>query len=300
MSIFIDGEKLERVFSQGVFTEGPAADDNGNVFFSDCSENIIYVYNEFDNTTKIWTAESGHANGMNFDHQGRLVTCCDGKKYESSEKGGAHAVRRYEKNGEVVDLATSYQGKKLNGPNDLCFDEAGNIYFTDPRYGYDEDIEQDCMAVYKIDTDLQITRVISDLQYPNGILISQDNKKLYLVDHNPKPGGKRTLEEYVLQGTEWKWSRTLLDFKDGYGMDGMVLDTEGNLYVTGGEGEKAGVYIIDPDGNQLGFIATGEIPGNCTFGGKDLSTLYIAASSSLYKIKLNARGHLAFPRVANV
>jgi gluconolactonase len=300
LSIFIAGEKLEQVFSGGVFTEGPAADQFGNVFFSDCSENIIYVYSESENSTRVWSADSGHANGMNFDFQGRLVTCCDGKKYDSSTTGGAHAVRRYESNGEIVDLATSFNGKKLNGPNDLCFDEAGNIYFTDPRYGFDEDIEQDCMAVYKIDKDLNITRVISDLQYPNGILISKDNQKLYLVDHNPKPGGKRTLEEYTLQESNWKWNRTLLDFQDGYGMDGMVLDTNGNLYVTGGEGEKAGVYVIDPEGNNLGFIATGEIPGNCTFGGKKLDTLYIAASTSLYRIKLNAQGHLAFPRIDNV
>lgn len=299
MSIFLEGEKLERVFDGGVFTEGPAADAHGNVFFSDCSENIIYVFSDKDNSTKIWTSNSGHANGMNFDHQGRLVTCCDGKKYESSAAGGAHAVLRYENNGEVTELASTYDGKKLNGPNDLCFDNEGNIYFTDPRYGYDDDIEQDCMAVYKIDKDLKITRVISDLQYPNGILISQDNQSLYIVDHNPKPGGKRTLEKYALKNTQWVWSETLMDFKDGYGMDGMVLDTEGNLYVTGGEGEKAGVYVIDPNGNDLGFIATGEIPGNCTFGGADLDTLYIAASTSLYRIKLNAQGHLAFPKVKN-
>lgn len=296
MNIFIEGQQLERVFSDGVFTEGPAADDQGRVFFSDCSENIIYVFDEADNTTRVWSADSGHANGMNFDHQGRLVTCCDGKKYPSSEKGGAHAVRRYEKNGDIVDLASTYNGKKLNGPNDLCFDESGNIYFTDPRYGDASDIEQDCMAVYKIDTEGGITRVISDMEYPNGILISHDNTRLYVVDHNPNPGGKRTLEEYVQDGESWVWSRTLMNFGDGYGADGMVLDIHGNLYVTAGEGEKAGVYVIDPDGNQLGFIATGEIPGNCTFGGKNLDTLYIAASSSLYRIRLNTTGHLAFPR----
>lgn len=299
MNLFIEGEKLQRVFSGGVFTEGPAADDQGRVFFSDCSENIIYVFNESDGTTDKWSTDSGHANGMNFDHQGRLVTCCDGKKYPSSDTGGAHAVRRYEDNGDIAELATSYDGKKLNGPNDLCFDEQGNIYFTDPRYGYDDDIEQDCMAVYKIDTDLTLTRVISDLEYPNGILISQDNTRLYVVDHNPKPGGKRTLEEYVTEGDGWAWNRTLMDFGDGYGADGMVLDIHGNLFVTAGEFENAGVYVIDPDGQDLGFIPTGETPGNCTFGGEDLSTLYIAASTSLYRIRLNTTGHLPFPRSTN-
>lgn len=297
MSLFIEAERLERVFSKGTFTEGPAADNKGNVFFSDCPENRIYVFSESDGTTKIWSSDSGHANGMNFDHQGRLVTCCDGKKYSSSGKSGSHAVKRYEANGEVVELASSYQGKKLNGPNDLCFDEEGNIYFTDPRYGFAEDIEQDCMAVYRIGVDLEVTRVISDLEYPNGILISKDNQTLYVVDHNPKKGGKRTLEAYSLRRGDWVWNRTLLDFGNGHGADGMVLDVRGNIFVTAGEGPKAGVYVIGPEGNRIGFIPTGETPGNCTFGGEDLSTLYIAASSSLYRIKLNTNGYLAFPRV---
>ena len=125
---------------------------------------------------------SGRANGMNFDAQGRLVVCCDGKD------GGARAVQRFEADGTVTTLASHYAGKRLNAPNDLCFDSRGRIYFTDPRYGYKHDLEQDCMAVYRIEFDGTVTRVIDDLETPNGILITPDDRTLYLVDHNPRSG----------------------------------------------------------------------------------------------------------------
>lgn len=294
--VFLDSFKIEKVFTGAVFSEGPAADSEGNVYFSDCSENIIYKFSESTMKTDIWENNSGHANGMNFDHAGNLVVCCDGKKYESSPTGGLHSVVRFEKNESKKVLASHYSDKKLNGPNDLCFANNGDIYFTDPRYGYVHDLEQELMGVYKIDVKLQLTRVIDDLEFPNGILISKDNHEMYIVDHNPNKGGKRTLEKYKINSKqEWVWDQTLLDFHDEYGMDGMVLDQEGNIYVVGGEGDKAGVYVVTNSGELLGFLQTPELPGNCTFGGRELDTLYIAATSSLYRIKLNARGHMAFP-----
>ena len=178
----------------------------------------------------------------------------------------------------------------------FAFDQEGRIYFTDPRYGYKDDLEQDCMAVYRIEHDGSLTRVITDAETPNGILMTSDNKTIYLVDHNPEPGGARTLLAYDTDadGT-WQRRGTLYDFGDGYGGDGMVLDVEGNIYLTAGKDAKAGVHIFAPDGRQLGFIPTGEIPGNCTFGGSDLRTLYIAASSSLYRIRLAIPGYLVYP-----
>lgn len=285
---------LKRLYQGTDFSEGPAADADGNVYFSDCTQNRIHVYRPATGMTEIWKEPSGRANGMNFDAEGRLVTCCDGKD------GGASAVWRYEHDGSVSVLATHYDGKKLNAPNDLCFDRLGNIYFTDPRYGYRHDVEQDCMAVYKIGVDGSIQRVINDLQTPNGILITPDNNIMYLVDNNPDPGGARTLLEYNLfrDGT-WRQSRVLHDFGEGRGGDGMVLDIEGNIYLTAGVGALAGVYIFSPHGQQLGFIPTGEAPGNCTFGGPDLRTLYITASSSLYAIELAIPGQLVYPPRAN-
>lgn len=282
--------QLERVYEGCAFAEGPAADAEGNVYFSDCPNNRILVYRPASGQTEVWQEPSERANGMNFDDQGRLVVCCDGKD------GGARAVRRYERDGTITTLASHYNGKKLNAPNDLCFDREGRIYFTDPRYGYRDDLEQDCMAVYRIELDGSLTRVIDDMQFPNGILITPDNRTLYLVDHNPDPGGARFLVAYDLaaDGT-WQRRGVLYDHGTGYGGDGMVLDIAGNIYLTAGEGEKAGIYIFSPDGSFLGTIPLPEIPGNCTFGGPDLRTLYIAASSSLYRIKLAIPGQLAYP-----
>lgn len=285
-----DHARLERLYRGTTFAEGPAADAVGDVYFSDCQNNRILVYRASTGKTEVWKEPSGRANGMNFDAMGRLVTCCDGKD------GGARAVWRYEHDGSVRVLATHYQGKLLNAPNDLCFDRQGNIYFTDPRYGYKHDLEQDCMAVYRIGVDGSLTRVIDDVESPNGILLTPDDNTMYLVDNNEDPGGARTLLEYHNEGGDkWRQVRVLHDFGEGRGGDGMVLDIEGNIYLTAGKDDKAGVYIFAPNGDQLGFIPTGEVPGNCTFGGRDLRTLYITATSSLYAIELNIPGQLVYP-----
>lgn len=285
---------LEQVYSGVAFAEGPAADADGNVYFSDCPNNRILCYRPSDGTTIVWKDPSQRANGMNFDAQGRLLTCCAGGPDLS---GGARSLLRYEHDGSITNLASHYNGKPLNAPNDLCFDKQGRIYFTDPRYGDRSDIEQDCMAVYRLDSDGSLTRVIDDMQFPNGILISQDNRSLYIVDHNPDEGGARTLVAYTINEDDTcQYRETLHDFGTGYGGDGMVLDIHGNIYLTAGEGDTAGIYIFSPTGNQLGFIQVPEICGNCTFGGDDLKTLYIAASTSLYSIRLNYPGLLTYPK----
>ena len=281
---------LERLFDGCAFAEGPAADAVGDVYYSDCPNNRILVFRAATGKTEVWQEPSLRANGMNFDAQGRLVVCCDGKD------GGARAVRRYEPDGSITTLASHFDGKKLNAPNDLCFDSGGRIYFTDPRYGDKSDLEQECMAVYRIETDGSLRRVIDDMQTPNGILITPDDRTLYLVDHNPQPDGARTLVQYdASDDGSWHFARTLADFGTDHGGDGMALDVEGNIYLTAGSGEKAGVYVIAPDRGQIGFIPTGEIAGNCTFGGPDLQTLYIAASASLYRIRLAIPGQLVWP-----
>ena len=152
------------------------------------------------------------------------------------------------------------------------------------------------MAVYRIELDGSLTRVIDDIETPNGILITEDNCTLYLVDHNLDAGGARTLLAYNIDSAGNCTRRKVMhDFGAGYGGDGMVLDVSGKVYLTAGDGEAAGVYIFGSEGQQLGFIPTPEIAGNCTFGGADLRTLYIAASSSLYRIRMAIPGLLAFP-----
>lgn len=288
---------LEKVYTGAAFAEGPAADAEGNVYFSDCPNNRILCYHPADGTTTVWKDPSQRANGMIFDREGRLLTCCAGAP---DLLGGARAVLRYEHDGSVTNLASHYDGKRLNAPNDLCFDKQGRIYFTDPQYGDRSEVEQDCMAVYRLDLDSTLTRVIDDMQFPNGILISEDNHTLYIVDHNPDEGGARTLVSYSIDedGT-CHYEDLLHDFGTGYGGDGMVLDIHGNIYLTAGDGDAAGIYIFSPSGDQLGFIQTPEIAGNCTFSGDDLRTLYIAASRSLYRIRLSYPGLLTYPKLKN-
>ena len=286
-----DEVEITRVVGGCKFTEGPAADDEGNLFFSDSPNNRIMVLRP-SGETEVWREPSGRANGMNFDPEGRLVACC------AQGEGGRQAVVRFNPDGETETLASEYKGKRLNSPNDLCFDPAGRIYFTDPRYGDRSDCEQDCMGVYRIEWDGSLTRVIDDLETPNGILMTSDGKTLYLVDNDPRDGGARTLLSYGLNDEgEWLQKAEVYDFSPGRGGDGMVLDVLGNVYLAAGGGDTGGVYVFSPTGEQLGFVQTPEPPTNCTFGGPDLLTLYITATTSVYTTTCKQPGFLAFPRI---
>jgi gluconolactonase len=283
------GATVEKVAGGCKFTEGPAVDAAGNVFFSDSPNNRIMVL-PAGGTARVWKTGTRGANGMLFDRQGRLVTC------NSQLAPDGRSVTRYEKNGRVTLLADRYAGKKLNSPNDLALDRSGRIYFTDPRYGEAGDLEQDRMAVYRIEKDGKLTPVIDDVQVPNGILITPDNRTLYVADNNPAQGGARTLIAYDIdRGRRVSRRKVLYDLGSERGIDGMVLDVEGNIYATAGLGERTGVYVISPQGNLLTFIRTPETATNCTFGGPDLRTLYITAGESLYRIRTTLSGWLVYP-----
>jgi gluconolactonase len=190
----------------------------------------------------------------------------------------------------------------LNSPNDLVADAKGRIYFTDPRYGGRDGLELDKECVYRIDPDGKLVRIIADVERPNGIAMSPDQKTLYLVDNNPSQRGVRKLYAYALRPDGSVGARRVLhDFGTGRGGDGMCLDRDGNAYVTAGlnggfsaeqdSSVKAGVYIFSPQGKSLGFIPTPEDSiTNCTFGGRDLKTLYFTAGTALWRIALNAQG----------
>jgi gluconolactonase len=287
------GAKLEKVAGDCKFTEGPAADSDGNVFFTDSPSNRIMVLRP-DGKVEVWNSKSQDANGMRLDAKGRLVACCG--------EDGARAVRRYEKDGSVTVLAERYQGKKLTAPNDLCIDRQGRIYFTDPCYGRKPADGQEKFAVYRIDADKgepipnKLTRVIDDVAMPNGIAISPDDKTLYIADNVPGKKGPHTLIAYdIAADGSCKRRGVLHDFGERRGIDGMVVDTAGNIYATAESGDKTGVYIFSPAGKQLGFIRTPETATNCVFGDKDFKTLYITAGRSLYRIRTSAVGYLPFP-----
>ncbi|HYF01355.1 MAG TPA: SMP-30/gluconolactonase/LRE family protein [Planctomycetota bacterium] len=240
------------------FTEGPVADGKGSVFYTDIPNNRIMKWDGKENA--VWRENSGGANGLRFDKDGRLVVC----------EGGNRRVTRIAPDGTVTVLADQFDGKKLNSPNDLAIDAKGGIYFTDPRYGKRDGMELDKEAVYYIPPGGgAIKRVADDLVRPNGIEVAGD--LLYVAD----AGGKKV---YVYgmnpDGT----------LRDRYEIapvasDGLKVDGKGNLYTTTGNG----VEVFDPEGKPLGTIQVPEKPSNCCFDGR---TLYVTARTSLYKVLL--------------
>jgi gluconolactonase len=285
--------KLEKVASGCKFTEGPAADADANLFFTDSPRHYVMVLRP-SGKVEVFDKDSGDANGMRFDAQGRLVACCG--------ESGKRAVVRYEKVGKKTVLADKHNGKRLTAPNDLCFDRKGNIYFTDPCYGKRPKDGQEKYAVYRINAENgepiphQVTRVIDDVDTPNGIAISPNSKTLYVADSAPRKDGPHMLIAYdVKDDGTCKRRAVLHDFKERRGIDGMVVDTDGNIWATAESGERTGVYVFSPEGKQRGFLRTPETATNCTFGDKDLKTLYITAGTSLYKVRVNATGFLAYP-----
>jgi gluconolactonase len=280
------GAKLEKLWGDGEFTEGPACGWGGCIYFSDIGDRIM-KYDSATGKTTEYRNPSGRANGLDFDPQGRLVAA------EGANTGGKRRVTRTDKDGTVEVLADRWKHKKFNSPNDVTIDLKGRIYFSDPRYVGDEPREIDTENVYRIDPDGTLTQLITDMEKPNGVILSPDMKTLYVAEANPK--GKQQLLAYPLDADGGVGAKKVLyDFGKGRGIDGMVVDVKGNIYAAAGDGDKAGVYVFSPEGKQLDFIPTPETPSNCVFGGKDRKTLYITAGKSLYRITLNAEGFAVY------
>jgi len=303
--------KLEAAASVA-FTEGPAYHLDGSVYFSEIVTNQIVRLAPHSQGSGVgivpetFRQPSGQANGLAFDQQGRLLAC------EGAGKGGNRRVTRTEQDGKITVLADSYQGKRFNSPNDLDIDAEGRIYFTDPRYGDRSDMEMDKEGVYCIAPDGTLSRVIDDLERPNGIAVSPDQRTLYVVDNNnSRLGGSRKIFAFELRSDGTTGTRRVVyNFGTSRGGDGMCLDSRGNLYIAAGlntpappaEGgpAKSGIYVVSPAGKQIDFIAVPEdTVTNCTFGDPDLQTLYITAGKTLFRIRLNVRGHLLWPSEKN-
>jgi len=178
-----------------------------------------------------------------------------------------------------VDVATHYRGKRFNSPNDLWLDAAGGIYFTDPRYGPRENMEQDKEAVYYVAADGSVTRVIDELVRPNGIALSPNGRWLYVVDN-----AVDMLYRYPVRGPGRLGPGRRIAYVSH--PDGMTVDVQGRLYVT----SREGIVVLAPDGTWIGVIPVPEVPANCTFGGEDYKTLFITARTSLYAIDTLTRG----------
>ena len=267
-SIVPDGAEVKKLFGGLGFVEGPAADQTGNVFFTDIPRSRIHKVS-VDGELSTFRENSGGANGLMFDAQNRLVAC----------EGDNRRMTRTEADGSITVLAERFDNKLLNSPNDLTIAGDGGIYFTDPRYGNRSNMEQPVEGVYHIAPDGTITRVIDDLVRPNGILLTADNKTLYVMDN-----GTDEVFAYTVQPdgslTE---GRKLADVP---GPDGLTMDVQGNLYITA----STGIVVLSPEGEELTTIPVPEVPANCTFAGPEDRTLYITARTSLYSIRLNIPG----------
>ncbi len=275
-----DGDP-EKVAGGFQFLEGPVWHRDGFLIFSDIPASKIYRYNG-NGDVSVFREDSGNSNGLTFDPQGRLVAC----------EHGNRRVSRTLADGSIVTLADSYQGKRLNRPNDVVVRSDGVVYFTDPNYGKNpgermdaSETEQPCNGVYRVLTDGTIERLADDFERPNGLAFSPDEAILYIDD-----SGRRHVRAFDVQpdGTIAN-SRIVgdMDHPQPGSPDGMKIDSEGNLYVTG----ATGVWVFTPAGELLGVIVTPERPANCAWGDADCQSLYITARTSLYRVRTRVPGN---------
>lgn len=302
------GSTLELLFTGGVLTEGAAAAPDGTIYFSDITFTAISGMQaghimKFDPKTKktsVFRSPSGMSNGIKFDAQGRMVVA------EGSDFGGRRVTRTDMKTGKSEILAGLFQGRPLNSPNDITIDLKGRIYFSDPRYAGYEPVEQPFHAVYRIDPDRSLHRIITDAGKANGVAISPDQKTLYVVSNDnghtglfgvpngiPVLKGRMALLAYDLSadGTA-KFRKVLVDYAPEDGPDGLVTDAEGNLYVAVRAISRPGIYVYTPEGKELARIPTPVLPTNVGFGrGDESKTLYVTAGGNLYRIKMSKAGY---------
>lgn len=267
-SIVSNGAAIQLVSDQFSFTEGPAADSFGNVYFTDQPNDKIYFWNWKTNKVEEFIDKTGRANGTYFDEKDNLITCSD----ESGE------IWKINENGVAEILTTNFEGKRLNGPNDLWLDNDGGIYFTDPLYvrDYWKNFKQEIFDknLYYRNSEGKITKLDTFTQ-PNGIVGSLKFKKLYVSDID----ANKTYV-YDIAGAGKLTNKKLFC---NLGSDGMTLDNLGNLYITGN-----GVTVFNSKGEQIHHIAVPEKwTANVTFGGENFSTLFITASKSVYTLKMN-------------
>jgi len=271
-SIIAPGAQLTTIVSDCKFTEGPASDADGNVFFTDQPNDRILKYS-VDGKLSTFMQPCGRSNGLCFDAKGNLWACADEK----------NQLWMIDSAGKATVVVKDYQGKLLNGPNDVWLRPDGGLYITDPYYKRDYwkrgPKEQGSEAVYYLAPDLKtLTRVVDDMKQPNGIIGTPDGKTLYVSDI----GGHKTYVYDVQPDGSLRNKKFFCDL----GSDGMTLDDEGNVYLTGN-----GVSVFDKTGKLIERIEIKQPwTGNVCFGGKDRHTLFITASNCVYTLSMRTKG----------
>jgi gluconolactonase len=301
-SIVPQSSEPQKIFDGGFFTEGPAVDSEGNVYFSDqtftsetnMEAGHIWKYSPKTRKTIIFRSPSGMSNGLEIDKEDNLFVC------EGADYGGRRIIKTDLKTGKSKIVTAKFKGKSFNSPNDLVVDSKGQIYFTDPRYVGNEPIEQSCNGVFKIGKNDEVKLLIENISMPNGIALSPDERKLYVGCNdegdqydNPKHllEGMFVAEYNIASSGEVEFSKKLIEFKSDAGPDGITIDSKGNLYVAVRDEANPFIGIYNPEGDLIDKINLPEVPSNVTFGkGKWKNVLYITAGGNLYKIKLNSMG----------
>src|SRR4051812_48562586 len=273
-SLIAEGAKVEVLGEGYEFTEGPAVAKNGDIYFTDQPNDRIMKWTAADGKMTDWLKPAGRSNGTYFDKQGNLIACAD-------EKNELWSIAPDKK---VTVLLSDFRGKLLNGPNDLWIRPDGNLYFTDPLYPRDywkrdKAMQQPGQYVYFFEMKTRkATPVATDLKQPNGIIGTPDGKTVYVADI----GASKTYAYEATPAGPLENKRLFCEL----GSDGMTIDAEGNIYLTG-----KGVTIFDKTGKRLENIPIPEPwTANVTFGGKDRHLLFITASKKVYGVKMRVKG----------
>lgn len=276
-SIIVEGAQLKLISDKFSFTEGPAIDKDGNIYFTDQPNNKIYKWSAEDDSISVFLDKAGRANGLFFDKEGNLYACAD----EHNQ------LWMIDKDGKVTVLVKDYEGKLLNGPNDLWISPiTGAIYFSDPMFARNywersRQIQQEAgQQVYYLSPDRKtVKRITEDLQQPNGIIGTPDGKTLYIADMRANQTFSYKINE----------DGSILDKKlfCRMGSDGMTIDNRGDIYLCG----QGGVTVFNSAGQQIQRINVGRgWTANICFGGKDRKTLFITSGTSVYTLEMNVKG----------
>ena len=286
--------KLEKIAEGFTWVEGPVWNKQGGyLLFSDIPANVVYRWRPGDGTT-VFLKNSGYSgtppfagkepgsNGLTFDEKGRLFLC----------RHGDRQIGRLETDGTIAQIAGSYNGQRINSPNDLAFKSNGDLYFTDPPFGlpgaFDDPDKAPVQGVYRVTKDGTVTRLIADIKAPNGIAFSPDEKILYVSDVDPKRAAWLAYDvkedgtvgngRVFFDATRWR--------KDPFfGPDGFKIDRHGNIFGA----RPGGLSVIAPDGTLLGAIETGQPTSNVAWG-EDGHTIFITGGSSVYRLRVTTAG----------
>ena len=282
----IGNTAMKKLYTGTQWAEGPAWNGVGKyLVWSDIPNNVQLRLIDDDKRVTVFRNPAGYSNGNTFDYEGRQLSC---------EHGGRRVVR-YEMSGAVTVIADSFEGKKLNSPNDIVVHPDGSVWFTDPPYGIGGDYEgykapkELKEAVYRVDGKTgQITKLTDEVSAPNGICFSPDYKKLYIADTGAQG---RDMKVWDIDGAKVRNGKRLVQMKvpgteNVSGADGIRCDVDGNIWC----GARPGVLVLTPAGEQIGMIRLPENCANVCFGGPRRNRLFMTASQSLYVVAVGTTG----------